>query len=79
MPRFAVRSSGGSSIKIIETVSAEDSQVRMLEYVRADAAVTLYRVIEQPDGDMRLKKLRVQPGSEQYEQRMTTAVIEDAP
>lgn len=74
---IAVKSAGMRFPKIVDTAGPEDADTedhrRLVTFLKGDPGVELYRVIEQGNGNYRLNKLRIKPGTE-----VTGTVIIDA-
>ena len=60
---FAVKGPGMAFPKILNTIDALDELARMRAYHSESPDVVLYRVVDNPSGNIVLQKMRVIPGS----------------
>lgn len=74
---IVLRIPGSDTLKVLRFENARAASEALIQYLDAPEPPEMYRVIITPGEDIRLRRLRVRPGSEVTEQRVVSAEFED--
>lgn len=68
----------GLNLRVVQTPNAESERQKKVQMLSSDSSLEFYKV--EPQGnDFLLRRERVVPGSEVYDQTLTDAQFEDMP